>query len=195
METGQLFGVVAGVLSVAAFTPYFYGILYKGTVRPHVYSWVIWTLVQGTTVWIMYESGAGWGIAGLGTGAVLCVAISVLSLRYGTKDITRLDTLCLILALVALSLYALVKTPYLSLTLTIGVDLIGFVPTWRKAWHDPNSESALTWGTFAFSNIFSLLALSSFDILTATYPILLLCTETSLALVVALRRTSMGAVQ
>lgn len=188
MESHIIFGLIASVLSISAFVPYFWDI-WKGKTAPHLYSWTIWVFIQGTAVWIMFAEGAGWGASGLAIGTFLCACVSLISLRYGTKNITRLDAFCLIGALLAFALYAFVREPYTSLTLVIFIELCGFFPTFRKAITEPNSETTMTWGIFSVSNFFSLLAIENASILTVAYPAVLLITETSLTvLLIALKR-------
>lgn len=183
----QIFGLVATALSISAFTPYFLGI-FKGQTKPHLYSWVIWSLIQGTAVWIMFSEGAQWGAAASTVGTVLCVGVSVLSIRYGTKYITRLDTFCLLGAFISFAIYALVREPYTSLALILFIEVFGFVPTFRKAIREPTSEKSITWILFGISNIFVLLALPTVSFLTAGYPVFLLMFESSLALTLIVRK-------
>ena len=187
MHADQLFGSIAIGLSILAFAPYFVSIL-KGKTQPHLYSWIIWSLIQTTAVWIMFSEGAEWGAAASTVGTVLCVGVSILSLRYGTKNITRFDTLCLIGAFIAFAIYAFVKEPYISLSLVLVIEICGFIPTFRKAIRDPASEKTITWALFGISNVFALLALPAVSFLTAGYPVSLLFFESSLALTLVVRR-------
>ena len=191
MGLHTIFGFLSITFSIAAFAPYFWSI-YKKETQPHLYSWTIWVLIQGTAVWIMFAEGAGWGVSGLTVGTFLCACVSLISLRYGTKNITRLDTFCLIGAFIAFAIYALVREPYTSLALVIFIELCGFFPTFRKAIADPSSETTVTWGIFSVSNVFSLLAIENVALLTVAYPAVLLITETSLAMLLVLlkRHTS-----
>lgn len=179
------FGFLSIILSIAAFAPYFWSIHKKET-QPHLYSWAIWVLIQGTAVWIMFAEGAGWGASGLAVGTFLCVCVSLISLRYGTKNITRFDTLCFFGAFIAFAMYTFVREPYTSLAIVIFIELCGFFPTFRKAIADPDSEATVTWGIFSVSNVFSLLAIEKVALLTVAYPAVLLITETSLAMLLVL---------
>src|SRR5262249_51191820 len=113
---------------------------------------------------------------------------------YGTKDITKLDALCLIGALFAFALYAFIREPYTSLALVIFIELCGFFPTFRKALADPDSETTITWGIFSASNVFSLLAIQNVSLLTVAYPAVLLITETSLTVLLVVLKRKIGRV-
>lgn len=180
MISQDVLGMLTVVLVIVAFTPYVYGTL-KGTTRPHLYSWIIWSLIQGTGVWIMLAEGAKWGAAGLFVGTAFCILNAALSVRFGTKDITRTDTIFLIAALVAFGMYAVAHEPYSALALVVFIDLCGFVPSYRKAFNDPQSENISTWGMLGLSNLLSLAALQEVTILTAAYPAALLVVEFCLA--------------
>ena len=192
MFSPEFFGITASVLATCAFIPYFYSI-FKGETHPHLYSWIIWSLIQGTGAWIMLAEGAAWGAAALLITAFFCVCVCLLCFWYRTRTITRLDTACLVGALAAFALYAIVKEPYMSLSLAIFIDLVGFIPTFRKAIEEHESEVVTTWALFAISNVFSLAALHEITFLTAAYLIVLLICETFLAgtlLVIKMRKKS-----
>ena len=69
-------------------------------------------------------------------------------------------------------------------------DLAGFGPTVRKAWSRPQQESALFFGLAAVRNLLVVLALETYSLTTALFPVavgfacLLLC-----AMLVIRRRT------
>jgi predicted nucleotidyltransferase len=53
--------------------------------------------------------------------------------------------------------------------LVSAIDVFGYIPTFRKSYKDPWSETLATWVLFAMADIFSILALSKYNFLTVTY--------------------------
>ena len=101
-----------------------------------------------------------------------------LSLKYGTKSITAFDTVCLIGALGAIVIYAFLHRPLLSVILISVIDFTGFLPTLRKAYHEPYSETLSMYILFVLSGIFSVMALAHYSLVTTFYPLTLIIINT-----------------
>src|SRR5579872_3950119 len=108
MELKTIFAIIATVIGVASFAPYIIDTFNRKT-KPHIYTWLIWTILQVTGVIAMYNSGAGIGILALATGSVLCGYVTILCIKHGTKNINTFDTLCLIGALISIAVYIFLK--------------------------------------------------------------------------------------
>ena len=173
MSIKTIYGIVASILAVICFIPYIRDMLRK-TTQPHIYTWLIWTILQVTGVIAMYKNRAGIGALALAIGALFCGFICVLSLKYGTKNITPFDTFCLIGALAATGTYAFLHRPLLSVILVSVIDFTGFLPTLRKAYSEPHSETLSMYTLFVISGIFSVMALSTYSLITTFYPLTLI---------------------
>ncbi len=160
-----IFSVVAGLVG---FLPYLGDVFYRKT-KPHVYTWLIWAITQGTATLGIYYGGGGWGGLELTIGTIFVIVIFLFSLKDGTKNITKSDTIILIMAFVAILFWWQLKQPVLSVVLVSTIDIFGYIPTFRKTYKDPWSETLTTWIIFALSNIFAILALSEYNFLTVTY--------------------------
>ena len=182
-----LIGIIAGIIGGLSFIPYFRDIFLQKT-KPHMYTWLIWSLLQGTSVFIMLYGGAGIGVLPFVVGTVLCGSIFVLSFKYGTKNITLIDTICLIGALVALILYIFLHDPVASIILVALIDFIGFIPTFRKSYFEPKTETSSTYLVSAISSILAIAALLNYSLITMLYPITLILTDTTCWLIIVLRR-------
>jgi hypothetical protein len=180
-------GITASIIGTGCFIPYIRDI-YKGKTQPHLYTWLIWTLLQVTGVTAMFYNGAGIGILALATGSVLCAYTCILSIKHGTKNITLFDTICLVGAIGSIVVYIVMKDPLISIILISAIDFVGFLPTLRKAYAEPYSETVSMFAFFAFSGIFTMLALSSYTIVTALYPITLMVINVIATAVILFRR-------
>jgi hypothetical protein len=168
MEYKIIFSLLASILGTVSFFPYIRDVL-KDSTRPHVITWMIWAITQGTaTAGIIYGHGK-WGALELAIGTLLILVIFVLSIRRGTKDITYSDYFILFLCLVALSLWILFNQPVSSILLITIIDLFGLIPTLRKTYNDPHSETLFTWLGFALSNTLAIAALQEYNSLTLLY--------------------------
>lgn len=177
MDIKTLYGIIAAVIGIACFIPYIRD-MFRETTKPHIYTWLIWTILQVTGVIAMYNSGAGIGALALAIGAFFCGAICLLSLKLGTKNITVFDTICLTGALAAICVYAFLHQPLLSVILISVIDFAGFLPTLRKAYYEPWTETLSMYMLFTVSGIFSVMALAHYSLVTTFYPLTLIVINT-----------------
>lgn len=171
MPLGQLqavAGIVAAVLSVLSYVPYFAD-MYRGRTKPRPYTWLVWGITTGTAAAGAWYGGGGFGAVPLLVWTALTFFVFFLSLRFGTKNITRTDALFLILALSAIVLWWQLKNPVLAVTLVTIVDALGYLPTLRKLLAEPWSESLISWTLFTATACAGLLALSAYNYLTVVY--------------------------
>lgn len=136
----QIFSTVAVFLTFAAYVPYYRDIL-KGKTHPHVYSWSLWGLLTVLLIALQIKGGAGAAVWMTAAAGLLCVGVIILSLKNGKKNITKSDTAVTVLALVAIIFWLFADQPILALVLAIAADGLALVPTARKSWSQPYSET------------------------------------------------------
>lgn len=168
MEPKILFAIVSMILSLGAFLPYVWSVFRKKA-KPHPYTWIIWFITQGTASLALWYGNGGWGALTISVGTFFVGVVALLSLRYGTKNITRTDTALLVFALLALVVWWQLDAPILAVVMVSFIDVIGYIPSWRKTAQDPASEPILPWVLFSLGNFLSLLALTEYNLLTVTY--------------------------
>ena len=98
------------------------------------------------------------------------------------------DTLCLIGALASIAVYIFMKDPLLSIILISAIDFVGFLPTLRKAYTEPYSETVTMFGFFALSGVFTMSALKDLLLVTILYPLTLIGINIIATVVILLRR-------
>jgi len=174
METDfhKLIGEVAGVIALAAFVPYIWSIL-KHRTRPNRASWVIWAVLGVLLLASYHSSGATTTIWIPVTYAIMPTVVFILSLKYGVGGYNYLDAVCLTGAALGLLLWKITNTPEVALYLNIFVDALGFLPTFKKAYLQPASESRPAWVIGASATTINLLAINSWQWSIALYPIYL----------------------
>jgi hypothetical protein len=163
-----IFTIIATTLGLIGFLPYLRDIL-KLKTKPHIYTWLIWSITQTTAVIGIIKGGGSWGGLNLIVGTIFVIAISIFSIKYGSKNITKRDTIILILAILSIIVWWQLKQPILSIIMISIIDLVGYIPSIRKAYQDPWSETLSTWLLFSIGNIFAFMALYEYNLLTTTY--------------------------
>ncbi len=185
----KLVAIVLGFLSNIAFFPYILDTL-KGRTQPHAYTWLIWILTQGTAVAGILHGGGGWGALGLAFGLILVGVVFLLSFKYGTKNITKGDMMVLAAALLAIVAWWQLDQPLLAVVMVSAIDALGYIPTFRKSYSEPWSETVSSWGVFAAGNAVSLFGLASYNLLTMSYLATILVANALLTAFLLVRRRS-----
>jgi hypothetical protein len=171
-EIQQSLGLLAGMISLFGFVPYVIEIL-RGTTRPNRATWWIWTIVGAMLCSSFYASGARHTVWVGASYVIGPLAIALLSLRYGEGGWTRFDRHCLGASLLSLVIWWLARSPLVALIANIGIDLLGALPTLRKAYAEPEAESLVSWIIFLIADALNLCALSSWSIEASLYPLYL----------------------
>lgn len=182
-----IFAILSLIISLMAFYPYLRDI-FLGKTKPHVYTWLIWTITQGTAVFALWYGGGGWGAVELTVGTFLVFIIFLFSLKRGTKNITKSDTVILFVALLSIFIWWKLNNPIFAVIMVSLIDLFGYIPSYRKCWNEPWSETLSTWALFALGNIFAIFALNEYNILTLTYLITIIIGNFILVAISLLRR-------
>ena len=182
-----VFGVLSVVMMVGSRAGYFADI-FRGRTRPHVFSWLIWGAISAIGFAAQAAEGAGPGSWARGFGSATCFLLVLISFFKGEKNIKRADWVTLSVALSAIPLWAVTKTPFWSVLIVCSIDTIGYLPTVRKAYLKPRSEMAISYLFSCLGAAFSLLAIVQYTPSTWLYPLTLTFTNGGMFLFLHARR-------
>jgi hypothetical protein len=161
----------AMAITVVTFLPYIRGTL-RGGIRPHVFSWVIWSITTSIVAVAQLRAGGGPGAWAIGLSAAITLFITALALlRHGDRAITRIDWCFLAGAFAALPAWAITDDPMWAVLILTAIDLLGFGPTLRKAYADPHHESVLFFAWFILRNALVIAALERWSVTTVAFPL------------------------
>ncbi len=177
----ETLAVIAAVLAIIGNVPYILDI-FKGRVQPHAYTWFVWTVVTGIVFFGQIAKGAGIGALPTAASGAFTLFIFFLSLKNGLRHITKTDTFFLILALGGIIPWILTSDPTISVVIAVSIDLIAFVPTLRKTWLKPSTESPLLYGSNVLRHILALLSMQTYNIATTLHSIAMLATNSAMTL-------------
>ena len=162
--------VLAGLLTLASVVPYVRDML-KGTTKPNIVSWGLWTLIQAIFAAAQFSAGASLSIVLPAVEVGTTGLVVVLGLiGFGYKKYRPLDFVCLALALLAIALWQISKDPMVALWLSVAADFVAAVPTLVKAYKDPKSETPSAYLLVALSAIAAAFATSIIDIPNLLWP-------------------------
>ena len=157
-------GLTAAVLSFVAYIPYAID-TFAGRTRPQRASWLIWSVLSIIAFSAQFYEGASTSLWFAGSQAAASVLIFGLSLRKGTGSIfNSSDYITLVIAGVGVLVWYLTETAAYTLVITITISLLGGVATATKAWHDPESETLMTWVISLVASVLAILSVGESDL-------------------------------
>jgi len=165
--------IVAALLAIAGNVPYLRDIIQK-KVKPHPYTWLVWTIVSCIVFFGQVARGAGIGALSTAASEIFTVIIFLLSLKYGFKNIRRIDTYCLIIALVGIVPWLLTKDPTISVVIAVSIDLFAFSSTVRKTWNEPKTETPTLYGMNVLRHIVTLFSFEAYNVATTLHSIVMI---------------------
>ncbi len=178
-------------MTVAAFYPYVRGIL-RGSVRPHVFSWIIWGAATLLVFLAQVQAGAGAGAWSTGVSATFTLAIAVLAWRQRADlRITTTDWAFLVAALSSLPLWYFTSDPTGAVVVLTTVILLGYGPTLRKIHHQPRSESITFFALFVLRNGLVVLAMEQRSLATLLFPCAVSCAGLVVITLIVTRRRAL----
>lgn len=191
IDRSQFFGALSILMMVCSRTGYFAGIL-RGRTHPHVFSWVIWTTISSIGFAAQVAEGAGPGAWARGFGSVTGLLLIYIGLFRGEKEIKVSDWITLAVALLAIPLWVLTKTPFWSVLIVCCIDTIGYLPTVRKSWLKPHEEQMVSYLFSSLGAGFSLFAIRQYTPSTWLYPLTLTVTNGLMWAFLNVRRRALG---
>jgi hypothetical protein len=183
-----LLGLCSVVAALVGYVPYLWSAA-TGKTKPHAFSWIIWGTTTAISFAAQWSDRAGAGAWATGITACSYFMIAVLALVKGETETTRGDWISLIGALMAIPLWCAMRSPLWSVILVTAIEVVGFYPTYRKAYTKPDEEMVFTFLLCSCTYALSLLALEHWSIVTAFYPAVIAAVNgVFVAMVVARRR-------
>lgn len=159
--------------------------------KPHIYTKLIWFILTGIGFVIQFKWGGGPGTWVLLWTTITQAITLILCFKYGTKDITKLDTVLVILALLCIPLYLWVENKLIALVFIIFIDFLWYIPTWRKTYKDPYTEDLILWWFTNVKYILAVFALTEYNWHTMSYLVFLILANASLMFIIYFRRKSL----
>ena len=192
---GRLGGVIdsrfvylAMVLSLVGVAGYIRDIL-RGVTTPNRVTWGLWALegVLAFAVEIKQHVGLAAGMTlMLGLGPILVVAASFRH-HHGVWRLTTFDIVCAVISLAGIAFWALVNAPTIALVSFVVADQVAALPTVRKSWLAPETE---TWWAFAMGSLNTGITLATLHEITtagALFPGVIMITDALLVILITTR--------
>ncbi len=178
----EIIAIIAAILAIFGNISYLKD-TFKSAIRPHPYTWFIWSIVSLVNFFGQWQKGAGIALLPIGVAEAFTIIIFLYSLKFVFKKgnlnpIKKVDHLFLIVALLGLIPWALTKDPTISIVIVVLIDLVAFIPTLRKTWFNPETERPLLYEMNVTRHILTLFSLGAYNLATTFHSIIMIITNT-----------------
>lgn len=180
----ETFAVISALLVIVGNLSYSIDIV-RGRVKPHAYTWFVWSVVSGIVLVGQFYNGAGVGAIPTAVNELFALINLLLSLKYGYREVTMSDTVFLAAAICGIIIWIFTKDATGSMVFAVGIDVIAFIPTLRKAFARPDTEKPLLYSANIVRHIFAIASLEAYSLVTTLHSIAMLVTNTVMIVILA----------
>ncbi len=168
-EAKFIFSIVGIILWFIWYYPYFRDI-YKWKTKPHAFSWIIWWVLTAIGFSVqLYEKWWFWAWV-LGTTSIVCFIIAGIGFYQKQVKYKNIDWIILIVAFFSIIPWYFTKNPVFSVLIITFIDFLGFLPTYRKIYSHPESETLSALYMMDIKILLWILALDIFTFNSIFYP-------------------------
>ena len=178
----------AVLLHIATMVPY-YRDVFRGRTTPHPYSYWVWSVLTAISAGILLWNREIWASIPAICEVITNIWLLLLSFYFSKNiPINWFDKLCLFLAFLSLFYGIMSGNFFQTIALVILVDALWYMPTYKKAWLLPWSETIISNFIASIKYLFILLSLQSFSFENSWFWIYLLIANMGLFCMALARR-------
>ena len=170
------FVFLAAAVSALGLTAYVRDTL-RGRTQPNRVTWFLWALAPLIAFAAELQEGVGLPAVMtfmVGFGPLVVFLVSFVD-RQAYARITRFDLVCGSLSILALVAWRLTGKGTVAILFSLLADLLAAVPTLRKGYREPHTETAAAFGCSFVSATITLLTITDWSFAVAAFPIYILC--------------------
>ncbi len=165
-----VFIVISSILALISPVIYAWSIL-KGESKPHRTTRFVLLLITAlsTVSLIAQHNNVAVWLAGVST--LQAIIIFYLSIQRGMGGWSKIDILCLIIAIIGIIVWQTTNNPILGLYFSILADFTGMIPALIKTYQLPHTENVWFFALDTLAGLFTLFAVTTFTAEQIAYPI------------------------
>ncbi|MCR4328632.1 MAG: hypothetical protein NUV53_03905 [Patescibacteria group bacterium] len=184
-------GLIAVAIGIIGYVPY-YRDIFRGTTKPHPFTWLGFAILNGITFVAQVVTGGGPGAWVTAITTIATLGIAILAFTRGEKNITIFDWICFIGALIGIVLWRLTSDPLWAVVIVTVADLLAFAPTYRKAFLRPQEETVTLYMMSVFKYAISIFALTTLSLTTVFFPVAIVLANVGIVFVLIIRGRHMS---
>lgn len=161
----------------------------RGTTSPHRVTWGLWALEGIMAFFVEIQQHVGLAsIMTLSLGLMpLVVVVASFKNPHAVWKVDAVDVVCGVVSVSGLVFWAFVNEPTVALVSFVAADFIAALPTYRKSWRAPQSETPRAFVMGAVNTGITLLTLKNFTTAGALFPGVIMLTDTALSVLILAR--------
>lgn len=163
-------GILGGVLGFSGNSIYFINVL-KGKTKPQRVTWGIAFLLNIIFVCNQVASGATYSMILVFAFSLSAAAIFFLSIPKGVGGHSRLDLFVLACSLVGVVLWQLLNSPLASILANLFAAAISLIPTLKKAYLQPETETKIKWLLGSLAGLLGALSVGNLNYTVLLFPL------------------------
>jgi hypothetical protein len=176
------FAILSGAINVYSSVSYAYNTL-KGRNQPNRVTWAMWTLAPIIAFAAQLSQGVGLQSIytfSVGLGPMLVLVASMVN-RKAYWKLTSFDLICGSISLLALALWLLTGKGLIAIILSVAADFFAAVPTIKKSYVDPESESGFPFVLGASAALITLLTIKVWTASNSAFGVYILLSDSLIA--------------
>ena len=186
-----ILGLIAVAVGIVGYIPY-YRDIFRGTTKPHSFTWLGFGILNGVTFAAQVTTGGGPGSWASAITTIATLGIAALAFTKGEKAITKFDWICFSGAIIGIVLWRLTSNPLWAVVIVTIADLLVFAPTYRKGFLRPYEETVSLYIMATLKFAISLFALTTFNLTTAFFPVAIVMANLGIILLLVIRRRTIS---
>lgn len=193
MDTIFTWGTLSGLLIAISGFSYMRGVYRKTVARPVISAWGIWAGLGILFLLTYYDAGARMDttLPAAWMGFINPLIIVILSIRYGKRGWTRLETWCVAICIVTVIVWQSTDSAVLGLAGAVIADSMGAIPQIKKCWTDPDDEPWFPWTCFCVGSAVNMLSIETWEVGQYLFPIYMTAGSFLIAVPIIVRRIKM----
>ena len=149
--------------------------IFLGNTKPNLISWFLWTLAPLTGFFLQVKAGAGLLSSGTffaGFGSLLVLLVFLFK-KNSYWQVSLFDIFCGFLAIISLVFYFITHNFGISILFALLSDAFAYIPTLKKTWNFPETESSSTFLGGFLNSVVTLLVIKNWSFAIYSFPIYL----------------------
>ena len=183
MNSKRVFALLAFLFPIMTYVLYVQAIL-SGGAHPTISSWISWGVMDFAILSAMIAARSiAWQMVAYTIGTAVIIGVSLL--KGVTVGWSNLDSVCIVVVIVAIILWIISGKPSVAVIFSIVAAVIGSVPNIVNVWHNPTNEPLLPWLLITVGSVFGVAAIKKWDTVGALTPIAFLVLQVAFVLLIS----------
>jgi hypothetical protein len=145
----------------------------RGTTKPNRVTFVLWALAPLLAFAVQLDEGVG--LVSLSTLSFGLGPLAILLASFANPAaywrLGRFDYVCGAISVLGTAIWLVTQEGTVAIAAAVGADALAGVPTFTKAWRNPETETPLLYLAATLNGFIALLAVDKFTLIDAAFPV------------------------